>query len=930
MASQYLLAKKKSKFKSFKKFFGKKKRKETLPSLGKSYLKQSQSASDVTVPDSMRVDYDSEEDIGSAAGVLGSRAVSHDSIFIPEMVQETARPVRVFSQENVSDRIKALQLKLQSNTRSGPTPFGFLNKRTDDAGTSSEDDGLPRSPPEMSLIHEALKSRFTDSYKNLSSLSLAGTGSEEDEQISSGHSSRPLSPEEKQYPNLTNSRVTSPQRKDSSSVSPSADFDNPPQFSSCLDNSAARHRLSVRPRNQRSSKIRRPSEALQEESHGRLYSTEEEDDMQNQSMTASTKEHRDEKAAEILTAGLGDSYDAPLPDLLSPNVQENEMCFQIIMGKNTQTILEEEHSKQTILEQFSALSSTSKETTNAAETKLEWETKVQNELLEESNKSKIGNASNCLGGMENCASLNEGTVITNKQDNCPPASLSSNENNILKEKGLSVGSTKEGVKSSAAPDLSTPILKSSHLGLSHEPLQSNKSYSPVSQVAINTELSLTRSEKSRSIAEKPLSDKDNNKLVGNVEKKVEKSVGENGALRKFSVSSAWERTGSFSLKGNAEAETLKNIKQSLPKSGMSISEKVKDDPRPDATHTETRASSRKKETLADSESKSADKAVLSCNTTTQSTVPTVSDLSAVADTQTGPEDKNPFFVKLRTTSLSLRYRDGTNPESSRVKRHSAEIKQEKTECLPFSKDELAEVKSTAINSVSSKSENLKCKTNLIELTAAKPPLPKKPFLQNITTTDNNTNKDDSEAVTNQEKKAKSTEPKIQKRASERRPSFHKTIADKSSPSPVTTAEPAKGTESKPQPVWVSLVRQKQRSLKEEVPPTEEKPGNQEPEKQSKERTEVRLRQQVDKTTTSVASIVPETHRQEAKAELKEQRQRANTFSHPVHATQSSPTLDNEEKTPPKQANYPLSNQPSWMELAKKKSQAWSDMPQIIK
>lgn len=39
-----------------------------------------------------------------------------------------------------------------------PPPFGLHAKRAEDAGTSSEDDGLPRSPPEMSLLHESLSS----------------------------------------------------------------------------------------------------------------------------------------------------------------------------------------------------------------------------------------------------------------------------------------------------------------------------------------------------------------------------------------------------------------------------------------------------------------------------------------------------------------------------------------------------------------------------------------------------------------------------------------------------------------------------------------------------------------------------------------------------------------------------------------------------
>lgn len=52
-----------------------------------------------------------------------------------------------------------LKLKLQPTMKLGPPPpFGLHAKRTEDAGTSSEDDGLPRSPPEMSLLHESLNS----------------------------------------------------------------------------------------------------------------------------------------------------------------------------------------------------------------------------------------------------------------------------------------------------------------------------------------------------------------------------------------------------------------------------------------------------------------------------------------------------------------------------------------------------------------------------------------------------------------------------------------------------------------------------------------------------------------------------------------------------------------------------------------------------
>ncbi|KFW02070.1 Uncharacterized protein KIAA1211-like, partial [Fulmarus glacialis] len=242
--------KKKSKFKSFKKFFGKKKRKET--SSGSSSLKLCQSTSDVAASHDMHINYDSEDKLETHKGIMGSRALSHDSIFIPETGQEPARPVRVFSQENVSDRIRALQLKLQPNMKLGPPPpFGLHAKRTEDAGTSSEDDGLPRSPPEMSLLHENLNSDTT------TRVSSSGVDK-----------------------NQHGSAKTGASQVSDDTISPAAIFDTPPELSSCLDNSAAKHKLLIKPRNQRSSKMRRFSQRTQSESLTDLSCTpeEEEDD----------------------------------------------------------------------------------------------------------------------------------------------------------------------------------------------------------------------------------------------------------------------------------------------------------------------------------------------------------------------------------------------------------------------------------------------------------------------------------------------------------------------------------------------------------------------------------------------------------------------------------------------------------------------------
>lgn len=41
---------------------------------------------------------------------MGSRALSHDSIFLTDEVLTDAEPARVLSQENVQSKIKALQV----------------------------------------------------------------------------------------------------------------------------------------------------------------------------------------------------------------------------------------------------------------------------------------------------------------------------------------------------------------------------------------------------------------------------------------------------------------------------------------------------------------------------------------------------------------------------------------------------------------------------------------------------------------------------------------------------------------------------------------------------------------------------------------------------------------------------------------------------
>ncbi|XP_029612752.1 uncharacterized protein KIAA1211-like isoform X2 [Salmo trutta] len=238
-SGEELTGRKKSRFKMLKsRLLSRLKRKEN-----ERLMKQSQSASDVTADAVAPRENDSEDDCLGGQNTLGSRALSHDSIFLADQSQSSSEPTRVLSQENVHGRIRELQLKLQQqNMCLGPPPLLIPGKRMEDSGATSEDDGLPQSPPEI-LFHDRTTQgpsyKFPDTHRHHSSLSLAGTGSEEEEQCLSQPSSRPLSP--------------NPASPCDLEPSPAVDFTSPAQYTPSLDSSAARHRMSVKPRNQRAS-----------------------------------------------------------------------------------------------------------------------------------------------------------------------------------------------------------------------------------------------------------------------------------------------------------------------------------------------------------------------------------------------------------------------------------------------------------------------------------------------------------------------------------------------------------------------------------------------------------------------------------------------------------------------------------------------------
>ncbi|KAK5860838.1 hypothetical protein PBY51_022292 [Eleginops maclovinus] len=229
---------KKSKLRSLKtRLFGKSKREG-----GEAEAKLSQSSSDITAGQGLG----SDEDLACSQGIMGFRALSHDSIFLADEDLTAAEPARVLSQENVHSKIKALQLKLQQQKMHlGPPPLVLPVRRPEDVGSRSEDERFPHSPSEASGTPSKVTYNPTEVTHG---------------QTTSQPSSRPLSPIPKPAP--TKFVPLSPSLPLPISVSPNSsssvvetplDFSSPAQFTPCLDTSAARHRMSIKPRNQRAS-----------------------------------------------------------------------------------------------------------------------------------------------------------------------------------------------------------------------------------------------------------------------------------------------------------------------------------------------------------------------------------------------------------------------------------------------------------------------------------------------------------------------------------------------------------------------------------------------------------------------------------------------------------------------------------------------------
>ncbi|XP_039919992.1 capping protein-inhibiting regulator of actin dynamics isoform X2 [Hirundo rustica] len=231
--------KKAGKFQPFKKLFGKRKKREPASECEEPKLKPSHSFGNICNGSSS--DEEPSSALRSSHYSMGSRAFSHDSIFIPDGRTESEQAIQAMSQENVLGKVKILQQQLAKNIKFGQPPQMTVSARTmGEANSSTEDDVLLSSPMEIETQQDTAISdcgnKSTDTPDFLRKMNFLGTRHEMEEKVTPVKSARP----KRQF--------------SCSGTIETINLDSVPQALARLDNSAAKHKLSVKPKKQRMSR----------------------------------------------------------------------------------------------------------------------------------------------------------------------------------------------------------------------------------------------------------------------------------------------------------------------------------------------------------------------------------------------------------------------------------------------------------------------------------------------------------------------------------------------------------------------------------------------------------------------------------------------------------------------------------------------------
>ncbi|CAN2388621.1 kiaa1211 [Pristimantis euphronides] len=173
---------------------------------------------------------------------MGTRAFSHDSIFIPDGQVEDEQETQATSQNQNVGKVKSLQQQLGKNIRFGQPPPG--------TSPLKRMQGLQATTEETEEAQNSTMESLGERDVGLPSSGSKITGSP------SSHGPKNVpQPEHKTEEKVT--PVKTSRTKRPSGTIESINLDAVPRSAACLDNSAAKHKLSVKPKNQRVSKKHR-------------------------------------------------------------------------------------------------------------------------------------------------------------------------------------------------------------------------------------------------------------------------------------------------------------------------------------------------------------------------------------------------------------------------------------------------------------------------------------------------------------------------------------------------------------------------------------------------------------------------------------------------------------------------------------------------
>uniref|UniRef100_A0A8C3WPR8 Capping protein inhibiting regulator of actin dynamics n=1 Tax=Catagonus wagneri TaxID=51154 RepID=A0A8C3WPR8_9CETA len=175
---------------------------------------------------------------------MGARALSQDSVFIPDGEADSEHTVQAMSQDSILGKVKTLQRQLGKNLKLGqPAPGAIPMKKADSGEARLEEQPFLACPaeggPEQALVPEDTGNKPSETPGSPGPLNLPAARSEMEEKAAPVKPSRPK------------------RHLSSAGTIESVNLDAVPLATARLDNSAAKHRLSVKPKNQRVSRKHR-------------------------------------------------------------------------------------------------------------------------------------------------------------------------------------------------------------------------------------------------------------------------------------------------------------------------------------------------------------------------------------------------------------------------------------------------------------------------------------------------------------------------------------------------------------------------------------------------------------------------------------------------------------------------------------------------